>query len=444
MKNKLRLTNLIQVSSFKELLLRFLHLTTETTDQRNAYFMVVEIFFATFLNAAATFNAAYAIRLGASDAQISYLTSIPALIAILISIPAGNILKKTAQKKKLIIGSLALHRAGFVLVALVPWLQFFNIPQSTLVVIFLILFMIPAQFFNVGWTSLTAVLVKEDQRAAVFSLRNQIYFTINGVCAFLFGLWLSAVAFPLNYQIMYLFTFGLSIISLIYLMKLEVPDKERKSKIIKERRTLKSIKKRIVATIDALKANPQFLRFSINTFVMDIGFWAIAPFFTIFYVKELGASDAWLGVLIAFASVANIIGFGLWRKLIQKYGRRKILMYTAMLRPIFPIIVALSQNLPAIIAVSAATGLVMPGLNLSHYNLLLTITPDDHRDEFTAYYTTFQNVSVFLSPLLGALVIRWVGYPITFLIFAGVRLFGGLMWRILPIKDFDQQPAKIV
>ena len=86
----------------------------------------------------------------------------------------------------------------------------------------------------------------------------------------------------------------------------------------------------------------------------------------------------------------------------------------------------------------------MPGLNLSHYNLLLTITPDDRRDEFTAYYTTFQNISVFLSPLLGALISLWVGYPITFLVFAGLRLFGGFMWRILPIKDFDQQPAKAV
>ncbi|MCD4752169.1 MAG: MFS transporter, partial [Anaerolineaceae bacterium] len=163
-----------------------------------------------------------------------------------------------------------------------------------------------------------------------------------------------------------------------------------------------------------------------------------------FYVKELGASDAWLGILLAFNSAANIIGFGLWRKVIQKYGRKKILMFTSLLRPIYPIVVALSQNLPAIIVVSAVTGLLMPGLNLSHYNLLLTITPGDRRDEFTAYYTTFQNVSVFLSPLLGALIILWVGYPITFLIFAGVRLFGGLMWRFLPIKDFDRQPAKTV
>lgn len=442
MKNKLRLTNLIQVSSLKELLLRFLHLTTETTDQRNAYYMVVEIFFSTFLNAAATFNAAYAIRLGASDAQISYLTSIPALIAILISIPAGNILQKTARKKNLIIGSLALHRAGYILVALVPWLQFLNISQSMLVVIFLIIFMVPIQFYNVGWTSLTAVLIKENQRTAVFSLRNQIYFTVNGISAFLFGLWLSAVAFPLNYQIMYLFTFGLSVISLIYLMKIEIPNTEDKPKSNQEKRTPKSIKKRVANTITELRANPQFLRFSINTFVMNFGLWAIAPFFTIFYVKELGASDAWLGILIAFNSVANIIGFGLWRKLIQKYGRKKILMFTSLLRPIYPIIVALSQNLPAIIIVSAVTGLLMPGLNLSHYNLLLTITPGDRRDEFTAYYTTFQNISVFLSPLLGALVILWVGYPITFLIFAGVRLLGGLMWRILPIKDFDQQPAK--
>lgn len=417
----------------------WLHIDLTKKSQRNGYYLIVEIFFATFLTAAASFNAAYAIRLGAGDEHISLMTSIPALIAVVISIPAGQILQKTSRKKTLLVRTLALHRAGFLLILFAPFLSELNINRGVVVTWMLILFMLPAQFFNIGFTSLTATVIKPEQRAAVFSLRNQIYFAVSSVCSFLFGLWLDTVVFPLNYQVMYAVSFVVALLSLVYLNRLEITERAQQVEVKKKKQPIK-LKLYVKNLVIDFRNNPQFLRFNINTFLMDFGLWAIIPLFTVYYVNQLGAGESWLGLLTTFGSLTNIFGFGLWRKIVNHFGRKKVLLFTSLIRPVFPIVVALFPNLTVIIILNAVLGLVMPGLGLSHYSLLLDSTPDDHRDQFTAYYTMFQNVSVFLAPLAGAAVLQLVGYRTTFLIFGGVRLLGGLMWRILPV--IEPEPEK--
>ena len=114
------------------------------------------------LSAAATFNAAYAIRLGATNTQISLLTSVPALIAVLVSIPAGRFFARRAKRKPWLMWALWLHRSGFLLVALVPWLPAGWISHGMLLVVILVVISAPAHFFNVGWIPLLSEVVKLD------------------------------------------------------------------------------------------------------------------------------------------------------------------------------------------------------------------------------------------------------------------------------------------
>src|SRR3990172_4167630 len=78
---------------------RLFRLDLNQVDHRNAWYLVVEIFWASMLAAAATFNAAFAIRLGASNSEISLLSSVPALMAVLVSIPAGRFLRRRPHRR---------------------------------------------------------------------------------------------------------------------------------------------------------------------------------------------------------------------------------------------------------------------------------------------------------------------------------------------------------
>ncbi|MBN2047379.1 MAG: MFS transporter [Anaerolineaceae bacterium] len=420
---------------------RYLNINLDRKDDRNAFYLVVEMFWATFLSAATAFNAAYALRLHASDTEVSYLTSIPALLAVAISIPAGQILQRSSRKKAMIMSALSIHRAGYLLIALVPWLHFDNVSGGTMIVILLILFSAPAQFFNVGFMPLQAEVIAPERRAAVISMRNQIFHAARSVSVFLFGLWLDAVVFPLNYQLMFIVTFALSILSIVYLLKIEMPEKSEVAEL-PERAKLKDklrFRKNLQTMIADLRGQPQFLRFSVNTLLMDVGLWAITPLFTIFYVNELNASDSWLGIFNSVNSVTNIIGFSFWGKLLKRWGERKSLRITALMRPIFPLAVALSKNLMVTMITSGVMGAAMAGLTLSHYSILLKATPPESRERYSALYTTIQNISVFFSPLLGVAVSNLVGIPTTLMIFAGVRFLGGLMWFFFPIEE--ESPA---
>ena len=419
----------------KTLLSRYLRLNLKKRDDCNAFYFVAEVFWATFLTAATSFNAAYAIRLGASDQEIGYLSSIPALFAIFLSIPVGRWLQRSKHKRNLIMGSLALYRFGFVVIALAPWVNFSSMNDGTLVIILLILFSITNRPFIIGFAPMQSKVIPPQRQAAVISTRMQIFHAVRSLSVFLLGLWLNAIIFPLNYQIMYLVTFGLSIISVILLFKIEPPEKteeEKKQELIEKAEQL-SFKDQIKKLRLLLKDNPQFLRFILNTLVMDFGMWATSPLFTIFYVKELGASDAWLGTYSALHSVCNIAGYAIWRPVVKRFGEIRMLKWTAMLRPLFPLSIALFPNLNAILFIASAWGIIIPGLGLSYQSTYLKMLPPNAREEAQSVYSTIQNTSMFLSPLLGIAIAGAIGIPTTLLIFSGARLAGSLMWMINPI-----------
>jgi hypothetical protein len=248
------------------ILYRLLRLNPANNDDRNAFHLVIEVFFAAVLAAAASFNGAYAIRLGASNEEIGLLSSLPALIAVAISIPVGRFLQGRARHKPWIAGSLMIHRSGYLLVALVPLLKLAGINQGSLAVALLITISAPAHFFNVGWTPMLADVVPEEHRAAVFSARNIAANATTSVCVFLFGQWLSRMPFPGNYQIMYVFGFLVALLSQYFILKVNMPEKTPLPKTTLPAQPAGSkLKAQVAGFFKALHDEPNFQRLTLNT-----------------------------------------------------------------------------------------------------------------------------------------------------------------------------------
>ena len=421
----------VQRWSLKRLLSRYLHLDLNKRADRNAYYLVAEVFWAAFLNAAASFNVAYALRLDASDQMVGYLSSIPSLFAIFLSIPVGQWVQRTKNKHRLLVTSLGVFRLGFVAIALVPWLNLFKVPDGTLVVILLILFAVTQRPMIIGFTPLMSSVLPVEKQAPVISARMQILSAVQSLCVFLFGIWLDKIIFPLNYQLMYFFAFGLSIISTLLIAKIERPEKENRPKPDATEKV--SAKERIKKLLKVAKDNPIFVRYTINVLCMDFGMWVTSPLFSIYYVKTLGASDGWLGTMSSLHNVAAIVGYSLWRPIVKRVGAQKLLRYTALLRPIWPLAIALAPNLTFILGVGVVWGLLVPGIGLPSQSTFLQVMPPEAREEAQSLHSTIQNASMFISPLLGIAIAEAIGIPTTLLIFAGVRLIGSLMWTINPI-----------
>ncbi|HEY9078389.1 MAG TPA: MFS transporter [Anaerolineaceae bacterium] len=413
------------------LVYRFFRLDLKRTDDRNAWYLCLEILWASFLSAAATFNSAYAVRLEATSFQVGLLSSIPALMAIITAIPAGWFLQRRSNPKKWILGSLAIHRAGFLLVAAVPWILLPFISQGFLVVIILILISIPANFFNVGFIPMLGETTPEDRRAAVFSARSVINNAVLMIFTFLFGQWLKHIAFPVNYQAMYLVGFITSMMSNYYLFKIVVPDRPVQPQQPRERKSFGIIVRQLK---EFSTEHSAFIRITRNTLMHGIGLWAASPLYVLYYLRERHASEDWLGLLTTLTAISVIAGNAFYRWLIRKIGEQRTLRISIMIVGIYPILAGISPTLTPILFAACLNGFNSAGVNLSHFNTLLKSTPEHNRPGYTAIYMTVMNVGAFIMPLVGVTVADQIGLPATLIGCGVLSILGSSSFWFSPVK----------
>jgi MFS family permease len=409
-------------------------LTLATVDDRNAWNLVVEVFWASMLGSIASFNAAFALRLGASSSNIGLLSSVPALLAALVSIPAGRFLEKRGGRKGWVLGSLLLHRAGYLLVALVPFLPSGWLNQGTALVFLLVAMSPSVHFFGVGFSSMLADVVPERRRAAVFATRNIVSVATSSVGLFLVGQVLSRLAFPVNYQMMYAAGFVASMVSLAFLVKVRVPDAPVAT--TGDNAPL-SLKRQWRWLRQLPNTQRTFVRFVTNTLVYSLGAWAAGPLYILFYVRELGASDAWLGSLGTVANVSAVIGYAGWRRIIEHWGEGATLRRVAVGAGLFPLLVGLLRSLTAILFAVGLDGLIVTGVNLSHFSLYLRACPVERRPLFIGLYTTVMNIGAFVAPLVGVAVADQIGLAPTLIACGILRVLGGLAFRLWPIQEVE-------
>lgn len=405
------------------------HVDMSKKNDRNAVYLVAEIFFASIMGGASAFNAAFAVRLGASNSQIGLLNSIPALLALLVSIPAGRFLQKKTKPKPWLLTSLTLSRVGMLLVALSPFAHL-NGSAGLLVVTILVVMSMPASFFNVGFIPMLAEVIPEENRATVFTARNMIAGATTSVAVFLFGQWLSRIAFPINYQIMFTFGWAISMLSYFFLSKLQVPDSKPVPQL---ERTNLGVRDQWNALRQAFKNEPAFMRITRNTILLSIGLWIATPLYILFFVRSLGASDAWIGLQNTVGNLATIFGYAISRWVLARWGEPMTLKRAAITLGSYPFLVGIFQNLTLILLAVALNSIFSAGFNLSQLNQLIKAMPEEKRPEYTALYYTIVNVGAFIFPLVGVALASIFGFSYTLIACGILSMIGASFFWTSPV-----------
>lgn len=402
--------------------------------ERNIWYLYVEVLWAAALSAAASFNATFAVRLGASNTLIGWLSSVPSLIAVLILIPSARFLERKANRAPWVWGSLFVARIGYGLVVVLPWL--FERRLDTALVWLLIAISVPATFFGAGFNPMLADVVPERDRARVFANRSIIVSAAVALLTFLAGRWLEAAprlgwaAFPLNYQWVYAVGFAGAVASSAYLLRIKVPE----SKVIRRDKRAQTGKPSLAQVKAMLDQNRDFVRIILNTLAFDLGAWLVGPLYIIFFVRELGASDGWVGLNSTLANVGVIAGYALWRRWIRKLGYSRTLRITVPLAASYAFLVSAFPNLTAILIWGIWINLVNPGVSLSHFNILLKLCPDDRRASYIAFYSTLLNAGAFVGPMIGVALSGWLGIRPVLVLGGAIRLMGALLFYLFPIQ----------
>jgi len=410
-----------------------------TEVERNIHYLYVEVFWAAIFSAVFSFSATYALRLGATNQMLGWLSSIPSLFAMFMMVPVARFLESRSESHLWTNGALFVGRAGFLMVAFVPWL--FPQHAAEVIVALLIARTIPITFFNTGFGPMLADVIPERDRSTVFANRSIILSGVTALVTFASGRWLDAAqalhwaAFPFNYQLLYVVG-GLSALASAYFVtRIKPPPREPVDAAPKLERTRWTLTKLKDIAADMVSERRDFSAIILNTLVFNLGAWLVMPLYTILFVRQLNASDSWIGLNTTLANLGVIVGYALWRRWLPRIGAGRALRLTVPLSASYAFLVALFPNLTLILIWGILINLINPGVNLSHISVFYRVCPEERRASYMAVYSSIMNAGAFVCPMIGIALaavidIRWV------LVIGGVvRFLGALMFSILRIED---------
>ncbi len=405
---------------------------------RNIRLLYLEIFWAGILGGMVSFNDAFALRLGASNALVGLLTAAPPLIVAALSIPAARLLERHADRRPYMLWGLLLSRLGYLGVALLPLLEPSN--TATWLVIWLVVLNVPMILFNAGWMPLLADILPEGRRAFVFSRRNIIYFAVIAVVTYAAGRWLNATAFPSNYQTLYAFGAAAAFLSCAVLERLTIPPSvvhSREASPRHKRIPIPTVSWRAVRheVREEVRSHRPFWNLTLGSFIFTFGIWMSSPLFILYFVRELHADDAWIGLFRGVQNFAVVGGFLLGERLIRWKGFRRVLVYMGPLSPLYPFAVALFADLNLSLIAVVVIGLINPCLDLSRANLLLKFPPRERRASYVSFWTTIMNVGAVIAPLLSVAIADRIGLRAGLIVAACVRLAGALLFFVFKIEE---------
>jgi len=381
---------------------------------------------------ATSFLSVFLVRLGAPNWLVGLYASLPALATILSALPVGAYVQRQKDLIKTANVGRLIFRAAIGLFALVPYLP---APLSGYVLVGArSLIAAPAVASGVAHTTILAKVVPPRRRPQVLSIRMAFHGLSGAIVGYVAGRWLDATPFPFNYQVLFVAAFVTGLGSIYVYSRLRLPEDEDKQPVQARPRGARAMF-RLIA--DA----PAFRNFAIAAFLFRLSTHLPTALYTIYRVRTLGSSDAWIGVLLTVERLLSVVGYFALSRLLTKAGLRRRLWLSCVCMALYPITMGLARTPEMLLIPSVIVGLFGAGMNIFLTDTLIRVSPDEERPTFVAANTFLTNVTAFAAPMLGtALADVW---GITTVLFAagGLRLLGGLSFLWLGVAGRSPRPS---
>jgi MFS family permease len=176
-----------------------------------------------------------------------------------------------------------------------------------------------------------------------------------------------------------------------------VPDQDSSSKGAREA---------VAEVADLLRHDGPLRAFFFGNALLELALGALKTFVILWLVRGLGVKLGQASLIVGAAAIPILIGAAVAGKLGDKIGRRRVMMWAAVLFGAPMVVPLLTTSRPLIIAVVpfiCAGGGVMMSLP---YALLQPLMPEERHGALTGYYSASRGVGVMLGPLLGGLAIE--------------------------------------
>lgn len=373
-------------------------------------------------NTSAQYLAPFLTLLNASNTQVGMLSSMSGLTGLLLAIPAGRFL----QSRRNIVPWYALSRllyiTSYTVIGLIP---FFARPEVTVISILALVALatIPQVVLNVCFSVVMNAVAGPTGRFRLMSWRWSIMGIVTGLAAFIAGQLLDRMNFPLNYQIMFIvLSFG-GLVSFYFSVNLHIPDNPPLPPKIPT-----PIKDQARQMWQQVQEQPAFVSFSIRRVVYLFGLWTGLPLFTLYYVRELNVSNAWLGSIATAQTMVMVVGYFIAGRISRRFGSRAVLLLATLGLALYPVGIAFTQHLGLLVILAGLASIMQAGLDLTFFDELMKTVPVERSAIFVSIAQTMAHAVNMLAPLIGTFLADHIGIANALLVSAAVRLLGFVLF----------------
>lgn len=369
-------------------------------------------------SAASAFLAVFLARLGATGLQISLLTSMPALIGIVFALPIGRFLQGGRNIVRWYSAARFLVISAYALTGLVP----FVLPREVTIVAVLVVWAsvtIPQTTVNVAFSVVMSAVAGPDGRYFLMSRRWAVLGVTTAVMVAIVGKVLDSMAFPINYQVVFLCLSLGGLLSFLFSRRLIIPDT---TPISRAGRSTPLHEIRWFARL--VRGQPEFLSFMAKRFVFTFGVALAAPLFPIYFVRVVGASDTWIGTFNTVQTAVMTVGYFFWSAVSRRKGSRAAILATTLGLSLYPLCVAFTVRVEVIALLAGCAGFFQAGLDLVFFDELMQRVPDEYAATLVAMAQLFGYLSNIVAPPLGSFLADVMGLGAGLAVSAAVRLTG--------------------
>lgn len=400
--------------------MNFLKIARKSQEQSNFYYLVTEIaWFGLALPAVDRFLAVYAIHLGADATQLTWLQSLPALV-LLISASLGDWwMRRSANSVKAVFWPGIGFRLIFLLPALTPFLP--HDFQITWLILSLALPAFPQGIASVAFLVMIRESVNENKVPTLLGRRFMALNLTVGLSGLALGVWLERVAFPLNYQLMFVTAFAITLISVWHITRVRaLPALVAPPTPVKTPRS-------------SAWRSPAFQTVAFVVLITHISFFSIKPLIPLHLVHDLGASEGFIGQFALAELIAGALVTMATPFLIERIGNRKMLAVAMAGAGISTLMISTLGNLYLILIAAAVGGAAWTMVQIGVFAFFSEMTPVKEKSVYTTAYNQVVFLSIFIGPIIGKLLSN-TGMPLVTIILVGamLRLLASILTQMHP------------
>jgi MFS family permease len=376
-----------------------------------------------YMGSTVAFLPIYAARNGATPAQLGLLTAIPALVALIFSLPSGWVVRRMGAKPVTILSALA-SRLPLVLYALLPWL----LPRESQVLGVLVVaavIAVPTALIGVSFGQFFMEGVPSSWRGEVVGARIAIMSIISFVVTSAAGQILTHMTFPVGYQIVFLAgCIGASMTAyhISRVTRVHDPASRLQPGLLVPPQV--PVKRR---WLPALGSGLDYLRVISLLFVFNFTNNMFVPLVPDLLVNGLKLSDATISLGTAFANMLVFLVSLFIARLTRRTGNRRATAYGAMFLTLHALALAFARGELLYFVAVFVGGFGSGILGAAQYNYNLDNVPEQERSTWLAINFFSGNAAVLLGALAGPLVAQAAGNQTAFLLFGALRLLIGLV-----------------